>query len=162
MHAKDGIRLVQFASGAYCLEEDATVEGHAEPQPTGTVVVKCTFWDRVIGKEWDGCFQPPRNYCEENKIMFRLDDVLASGLALMLVTPLGEEGNNPPPASLLYQYNRTQERKLRCRFLDKEDWLKLLSEKQVRSSMEEVAVEFFETYKQEDDTTPQPQIDATE
>ena len=53
VHAKDGIRLVQFASGAFCLQEDRNVEGYSDPQPTGTVVAKCIFWDHVIGQGWD-------------------------------------------------------------------------------------------------------------
>ena len=162
VHAKDGVRLVQFASGAFCLQEDRYIEGHSDLQPTGTVVAKCVFWDRVIGQGWDQCFQSPRNFCEENKKLFRLDDVLASGLLLEKATPQGHDGKDPPPEFLLYDFNKTTEWRLRCRFLGKETWDKLIAEKHVRSSMEEVAVEFFQTYKQEQQEQPRTQVDAAE
>ena len=162
VHGKGGIRLVQFASKAFCLQEERIVEGHSEPQPTGTMVAKCVFWDHIIGPGWDRFFQPPRNFCEENKKLFRLDDVLATGLDLEKTSPEGHDGKDTPPDSLLYDFNRNAERRLRCRFLGLETWNQLIAERHIRSSMEEVAIEFFETYNLKEDTPPPPQIDDTE
>ena len=51
---------------------------------------------------------------------------------------------------------------MRCRFLEEYKWDELKSERYVRLSMEEVAVEFFETYGHGEDKTTEPQMDATE
>ena len=101
VHAPDGVRLVQFGSGAFSLNEEAKVQGHDEEQPIGTVVVRCVLWDRVIGAGWQGWFQPPRNYSEDKKLLFRLDDVLGSGLTMEKATDEGNNGKDPPPKRFL-------------------------------------------------------------
>ena len=88
---------------------------------------------------------------------------MGSGLtvekAIILDEPVeGEPDWNPPPAEFLHVYNRSNERRVKCRFVEASVWDRLKLERQMRIKMEVVHVDFFQGYGLTENPAPQAPV----